>query len=128
MSLFDIPIDNHPEVKNEWYTPAYIIEAARQVMGRIDLDPASSKLANQTVKATRYYTEEQDGLTQEWYGHVWLNPPYGKLPAPTNEGRSYIGLFVRKLLREYRQGNVEQAILLATPQTDATWFYMLWDY
>ena len=41
---------------DEWYTPAWIINAARRVLGTIDLDPASSAIANQTVQATNYYT------------------------------------------------------------------------
>ncbi len=51
---------------NEWYTPSYIIEAARQVLGSIDLDPASCALANQTVKAAKYFTVDDDGLAQSW--------------------------------------------------------------
>lgn len=46
---------------DEWYTPAKYIEAAREVLGSIDLDPASNDFANETVKASVYYTEERDG-------------------------------------------------------------------
>lgn len=42
----------------EYYTPAFIIEAARAVLGgRIELDPASCDFANQTVQAGRIFTD-----------------------------------------------------------------------
>jgi ParB family transcriptional regulator, chromosome partitioning protein len=130
--LFDVDSLDTPDVtlkSNEWYTPSRYIEAARAVMGGvIDLDPASCALANETVKATRYFTKDDDGLSQAWSGNVWLNPPYGKIPAHTNEGRSYIGLFVQKLMQEYRQGNVSQAVALVTAQTDAAWFAHFWHH
>ena len=58
--------------QNEWYTPDEYIEAARDVLEIIDVDPASSWLANKTVKATRYFTAEDDGLTESWEGKVWI--------------------------------------------------------
>ena len=60
----------------EWYSPTEIVEAARKVCGEFDLDPASSDMAQQTVRAKAYYTEADDGLSLDWYGRIWMNPPY----------------------------------------------------
>lgn len=115
----------HPQKSNEWYTPSKYIEAARLVMGGIDLDPASCKLANETVQATRYFSKEDDGLAQEWYGRVWLNPPYGK--GPNNEGIA--ASFARKMVREYQSGAIQQAIYLIYEHCLSTsWGGLLWDY
>jgi hypothetical protein len=60
----------------ESYTPAKYIESARQVLGQIDLDPASNELAQQVVKAAQWYGEADNGLLKDWHGTVFLNPPY----------------------------------------------------
>lgn len=103
----------------EWYTPAEYVEAARAVLGAIDLDPASSQLANRTVKARRFYDELDDGLAQDWHGRVWLNPPYGLATAQ----------FTAKLVEEWEAGNVTAAVLLINAYGfDAVWFRPLWEH
>lgn len=85
---------------DSWYTPSAFVEAAREVMGSIDLDPASHEEANRTVKAARFFTEADNGLDQDWHGNVFLNPPGG-----------LVGEFWLKLQREYHTGTtMAQAI------------------
>jgi phage N-6-adenine-methyltransferase len=100
--------------ENEWYTPREYIEAARDVMGSIDLDPASCDTAQANVKARRFYTADDDGLSKKWNGNVWLNPPYGK---------DVIGLFAEKLVDESRR--FDQAVVLVNNATDTAWFHRL---
>ena len=47
-------------------------------MDCIDVDPASSEAANKIVRASTYYTIEDEGLSKSWSGRVWMNPPYGQ--------------------------------------------------
>lgn len=100
----------------EWYTPAKYVEAARAVMGSIDLDPASCETANQTIKAKTFYTKKDNGLDLEWFGNVFLNPPYN-MP--------WIERFVSKVVKEYKSGRVNQAIVLTNNATDTAWFHSL---
>lgn len=88
-------------------------------MGAIDLDPASSKAANEIVRATRYYTITDNGLLQPWFGRIWLNPPYGR-HAPK---------FVKRFATFYRSGDVEMAcLLLAVHHMTTRWFGALADF
>lgn len=61
----------------EWFTPRDYVEAARKVLGGIDLDPASHREANRIVRARRFYDERANGLRRPWSGRVFLNPPGG---------------------------------------------------
>jgi hypothetical protein len=103
----------------EYYTQAKYIEAARRVLGEIDLDPASCAQAQRIIRARTFFTKEVDGLSQPWRGRVWLNPPYCG-----NAGR-----FVQKLVAEYRAGQVIAAIILVNARdTDSEWFQALFDF
>ena len=103
----------------EWFTPKEYIEAARDVMGSIDIDPASCDTAQEVVKAKKYYTIETDGLSEVWSGNVWINPPYS-LPE--------IELFIKKVKNEYESGSVKQAVILTNNSSDTRWFQSLGIY
>ena len=99
----------HNSGNNEWYTPVHLIEASRKTMGSIDTDPASCSVAQLNVKADVFYTQETDGLDKDWFGNVWMNPPYsGKL----------IKQFIEKLKHELAVGNTQQAIVLVNNTTE----------
>ena len=59
----------------EWYTPSDVVEDVREVMGVIDLDPASNDTAQQVVRASIYYTVETNGLAQEWQEGCFATRP-----------------------------------------------------
>lgn len=61
------------QTTDEWYTPKEIIHA----LGVFDTDPcAPMNPIYRTAKVM--YNKEDDGLSKDWYGRVWLNPPYSR--------------------------------------------------
>ncbi len=108
-----------PHVSNnsgeqDWYTPTVYLDAARKVIGDFDLDPASSDVAQQFVKAKTYFTKDDNGLVQDWKGTVWLNPPYSS---------GLVDKFAEKLVDSL--GKVKSAIVLVNNATETRWFQLL---
>jgi ParB family chromosome partitioning protein len=101
----------------EWYTPAECIALARQVLGEIDLDPASSAAAQKTVMAEQFFSLEDDGLSHQWHGRVWLNPPFSQPDI-------FIFNFMKKMVDEVGAGRVHQAIMLTHNSADTEWFQL----
>lgn len=114
-------INNTNTGNYEWYTPDYIINAAKNTMGSIDCDPASTALAQNHIKAKVYYDKLTNGIDKNWIGNVWLNPPY----FTGNKKNPGINAFADKLLREIANGHTTQAIFLAQAKTDTKWFQSL---
>jgi hypothetical protein len=105
--------------KTERYSPVWLVEAARAVMGGIDVDPASCIVANKTVRAVTFFTKDINGLRQRWWGNVFLNPPFGK------EFR----IWIAKLRREIELCRVQQAVVVGPGDLlcsqNAPWFRVL---
>lgn len=108
----------HNSGENEWYTPLVFLDAAREVLGKIDLDPASCEVAQKNVKAKQFYSVDDDGLTKTWKGSVYMNPPYSK---------DLCSKFVTKLLDSLNEGTVTSAIILVNNATETAWAQPLLD-
>ena len=99
----------------DWYTPPEIVEAVRELFGIIDLDPCSNSHEAPNVPALVHFTREDDGLSREWFGRVYVNPPYGK----------GIGPWIEKVREEHEAGRVTAAVVLVKAATDTRWFRVL---
>lgn len=118
------PYAHHLSGSNEWYTPMQYVNAVRELMVGISLDPASCAYANLIVRAAHYYDITIDGLTQQWKGSVFLNPPYGW----DEDGESNVATWTAKLLAEYKAKHVYEAVLLVNATTERKWFQPLWNF
>jgi len=92
---------------DEWYTPKHVFDA----LGcEFDLDVASPSGGKTHVPASAFLTAES--LEAEWYGFVWMNPPFG--------GRNGLEPWLAKF---FRHGN---GIALTPDRTSAPWFRDAW--
>lgn len=65
----------------------------------------------ENAKCPKFFTPEDDGLLQDWFGVAWCNPPYG----------NRIGDWVEKAYRESFNGVT--TVLLLPVRTDTRWFH-----
>jgi ParB family chromosome partitioning protein len=104
---------------SEWYTPTYILNAVKNLMGEISLDPSSCEAANTHVGARGFYGKELNGLELPWHGSVWCNPPYGK--------GFRLSDWTEKFIAEYTSKRIEQGCIIVPAYTAQRWFAPLWD-
>jgi hypothetical protein len=87
-----------------WLTPPEIIEA----LGPFDLDPCAAPSPRPWPTAARHIELPECGLTAEWQGRVWLNPPFGSytgqwLGRMALHGNGIALTFARTDTRMFRQ-------------------------
>jgi len=98
------------EENNSVATKPKLWRPIKRAIGGFDLDPAAG--CEPTPIAEDRYTKEDDGLSQPWYGNVWLNPPFSdKTP------------WFRRLVDQYWNGDVDRAVALASSDPSADWFH-----
>ena len=108
----------------EWFTPPQYVDMARELLGGIDVDPASNAYANEkVVQATTFYDIQTNGLNKDWPGRCWLNPPYGKDGGDSNQE-----IWSRRLIEQFEAGITTEAVLLVNANTEAKWFQPLYNY
>ncbi|PHQ43918.1 hypothetical protein Z052_01910 [Halorubrum sp. C191] len=98
---------------DEFGTPTWLVEPLLDALDQelYDLDPASG--AEPRPYAETRYTEEDDGLKQSWFGHVWMNPPYGR---GINER------WARKAWEEANRDAVDSITALVPNNAETEWF------
>lgn len=94
-------------VKDEWLTPPELITK----LGQFDLDPCSP-INRPWDTALNHFNIEDNGLNKDWFGRVWLNPPYG----------NQTDIWLNKL-SEHGNGI---ALIFARTETD-TFFKQVWE-
>jgi len=100
----------HTEENDEVATSPELWRPLSRHLNGFDLDPAAG--CEPTPIAEERYTEADDGLTSPWYGTVWLNPPFSDKPA-----------WYSRLVAQYKNGNVDRAVAVATVDTSTDWFH-----
>jgi len=104
---------------DDWYTPKAWLDIAGRVLGKIDLDPFSSEMANERVRAARIFTQQDSAFDHEWNADtVWMNPPYS---------RGLCAAACDKFILEHETGSFKSGIILVNNMTDTQWFRRLMD-
>ena len=91
----------------EWGTPQELFDKLNDEFS-FTLDAAASDLNH---KCADYFTIDDDALTKDWNGVVWLNPPYGRV----------LNKWIKKAYEEYQRGSI--VVCLVPARTDTAWWH-----
>lgn len=93
---------------DEHDTPPEFFEPFAEILSGFDLDPSASDTSG---LADRNVTKDEDGMSIDWFGDVWLNPPYSEVGDWLDYGE-----------RQYAQGNLDNLVALVYARTGTQWF------
>lgn len=93
-----------------WHTPASLFDRVEAAVGPFDLDPCAPSTGGSPVRARVRFTELDDGLSLDWFGRVFMNPPYGRA----------LSSWVSKAKSEADKGVV--VVGLVPARTDTAWW------
>jgi phage N-6-adenine-methyltransferase len=92
----------------EWETPVALYDELARIFGGFTLDPCATE---ENAKCAHFFTREDDGLSRDWTGKVFMNPPYGR----------EIGKWVKKAWTESLKGTLVVCLLPA--RVDTRWWH-----
>jgi len=87
--------------------------------GPVGVDIPETLFDPGNAKCPIYFTPEDDGLKQHWFGRVWMNPPYTK---------GQVGAWIQKLLKELVAGRITLGVALTAARPDTAWFQTVASY
>lgn len=93
--------------RDDWETPQWLFDELDSEFC-FTLDAAASR---HSAKCRGYFSKVVDGLNQDWYETVWVNPPYGRA----------VGKWVEKAYKEWKKGCT--VVMLLAARTDTKWFH-----
>jgi phage N-6-adenine-methyltransferase len=93
--------------RQDWETPQYLFDGLNAEFG-FELDFCATP---ETAKCQRYFTPDDDGLSQLWEGSCWMNPPYGR----------EIERWMRKAVESAFHGAL--IVCLVPARTDTRWWH-----
>lgn len=93
--------------KMDWETPAFLFQKLNEEFNfTCDVCAVESN-----AKCDEFYTPEIDGLSQNWHGTIWMNPPYGR----------EVSKWVKKAHEQSQQGCV--CVCLLPVRSDTRWWH-----
>ena len=93
---------------DQWATPKDFFDKCDKEYGPFTLDVCADK---DNAKCQRFFSKAQNGLSQNWTGKCWMNPPYGR----------EIGRWMQKAYESSVNGAI--VVCLVPARTDTRWWH-----
>lgn len=99
----------HSTGKDDWETPPKLFDLFNGIYS-FTLDAAASA---ENRKCEAYLSKADNALRRDWWGRVWLNPPYSR----------DVGKWINQAARQVERGNAELVACLVYARTETVWWH-----